>query len=104
MSCGAHERLRHDHMLLMCIRRAACHQLLLLGCPLQPAISLRRYPTHPLPGFLNTHPGGREMLLLSAGRECTALFTSYHWATEKPRAMLRKYEVRARGGGVTFLS
>ena len=43
------------------------------------------------------------MLLLSAGRECTALFTSYHWATEKPRAMLRKYEVRARGGGAGAL-
>lgn len=43
--------------------------------------------------FLDKHPGGKEMLLLSAGRECTALFTSYHWATEKPRKYLSAYEI-----------
>lgn len=45
--------------------------------------------------FLNKHPGGKEMLLLSAGRECTALFNSYHWATDKPRKYMAAYEIGA---------
>ena len=36
------------------------------------------------PGFLDKHPGGREMLLLAAGRECTDLFESYHAFTADP--------------------
>ena len=32
-----------------------------------------------LTGFLDDHPGGKEMLLLAAGRECTDLFRMYHW-------------------------
>jgi hypothetical protein len=41
-------------------------------------------------GFLDKHPGGREMLLLAAGRECTDLFASYH-ALVKDQAKLPKY-------------
>lgn len=44
--------------------------------------------------FMDKHPGGREMLLLSAGRECTDLFNSYHWLNPgKPRAIISKYEI-----------
>ncbi len=44
--------------------------------------------------FIPTHPGGSEMLLLAAGRECTDLFNSYHWkAPEKARKYLVNYEI-----------
>jgi hypothetical protein len=45
--------------------------------------------------FLDKHPGGREMLLLSAGRECTDLFTMYHWWDDgtKARATMEKFRV-----------
>lgn len=44
--------------------------------------------------LLDRHPGGREMLLLAAGRECTHLFNSYHWQRpDAPRAWLAKYRV-----------
>ena len=36
--------------------------------------------------FLGSHPGGREMLLLAAGRECTDLFTAYHWFDDGSKA------------------
>ena len=40
-------------------------------------------------GFMDKHPGGREMMLLSAGRECTDLFTMYHCACARARARAR---------------
>lgn len=33
--------------------------------------------------FLDEHPGGKEMLLLAAGRDCTDLFAMYHVFNEK---------------------
>ena len=54
--------------------------------------------------FLDAHPGGREMLLLAAGRECTDLFASYHWydGSAKARATMAKYRVGALRGAPEF--
>jgi len=41
--------------------------------------------------WLPEHPGGKETLLLAAGRDCTDLFTCYHPFTDKPTAVLAKY-------------
>ncbi|CAN8070463.1 unnamed protein product, partial [Agarophyton chilense] len=41
--------------------------------------------------FLDAHPGGRELMLLAAGRDATDLFESYHPFTERPRRMLHKF-------------
>lgn len=43
--------------------------------------------------WLDRHPGGKEHLLLAAGRDCTDLFPSYHPFTDKPEAVLRKFEI-----------
>lgn len=43
--------------------------------------------------FLNTHPGGKEFLLLAAGRDITDLFISYHPFTDKPEKALKMYEI-----------
>ncbi len=41
--------------------------------------------THPPTGFLDNHPGGKEILLLAAGRDITYAFDSYHPFTDKPQ-------------------
>ena len=46
-------------------------------------------PPHLAAAFLDKHPGGRELLLLAAGRECTDLFTAYH--VLKDQAAMAKY-------------
>jgi cytochrome b involved in lipid metabolism len=33
---------------------------------------------------MDSHPGGKEILLLAAGRDITYAFDSYHPFTEKP--------------------
>ncbi len=43
--------------------------------------------------FLDKHPGGREYLLLAAGRDATDLFRSYHPFTTAPRSMLAQYDI-----------
>jgi len=43
--------------------------------------------------WLPDHPGGKEILLLSAGRDVTNLFESYHPMSDKPASLLKKYEV-----------
>ena len=43
--------------------------------------------------FLPRHPGGKELLLLGAGRDCTQLIDMYHPFTKKPHAILRKFEI-----------
>jgi len=55
--------------------------------------------------WLDSHPGGREMLLLAAGRECTDLFRMYHWrvagASGKPgrvEKMMQQLEVGVLAG------
>jgi len=42
--------------------------------------------------FLDKHPGGREAMELGRGRDCTALFESYHPFTDRHRLVLKKYE------------
>jgi cytochrome b involved in lipid metabolism len=56
--------------------------------------------------FMPNHPGGQEMLLLSAGRECTDLFTMYHWWDDaaKARAIMAKYLVGRLAGPTEFPS
>jgi cytochrome b involved in lipid metabolism len=43
--------------------------------------------------FIHKHPGGSEMMLLSAGRDCTDLFESYHAFHERARSYLASYEI-----------
>lgn len=43
--------------------------------------------------FLDKHPGGREMMLLSAGRDCTHLFQMYHCLSERAPKYLASYEI-----------
>ena len=38
-----------------------------------------------LADFVNKHPGGKESILLGRGRDCTALFESYHAFTNQHR-------------------
>ncbi|KAN0048042.1 hypothetical protein ACTA71_002433 [Dictyostelium dimigraforme] len=39
------------------------------------------------------HPGGKEVLLLAAGRDVTNLFESYHPMSDKPTSILKNYEI-----------
>lgn len=48
--------------------------------------------------FLDRHPGGKEMLLLSAGRECTHLFNMYHALSDRPRKYLESYIIGELSG------
>jgi len=43
--------------------------------------------------WLDRHPGGRDILLLSAGRDVTDLLVSYHPFSDKPQQVLAKYEI-----------
>lgn len=44
--------------------------------------------------FVQHHPGGKESILLGQGRDCTALFESYHpFSSSTARAVLAKYSV-----------
>jgi len=38
--------------------------------------------------FVNRHPGGKEAILLGRGRDCTALFESYHPFTNRHRYVM----------------
>lgn len=51
------------------------------------------HQVYDITSWLDRHPGGKTILLLSAGRDCTDLFDSYHPFTEKPREMLEKYYI-----------
>lgn len=42
---------------------------------------------------MDKHPGGRDILLLAAGRDITDAFESYHPFTDKPAELLRKFEI-----------
>jgi hypothetical protein len=45
--------------------------------------------------FVKHHPGGRETILLGKGRDCTALFESYHpFNRDKAAAVLEKYRIK----------
>ena len=41
--------------------------------------------------FVSRHPGGRETILLGQGRDCTALFESYHAFAKRHRQVLETY-------------
>lgn len=45
-----------------------------------------------LSDFVKRHPGGEEAILLGRGRDCTALFESYHPFTNHHRNVLKKYK------------
>eukprot|EP00586_Coscinodiscus_wailesii_P012864 CAMPEP_0172492852 /NCGR_PEP_ID=MMETSP1066-20121228/24105_1 /TAXON_ID=671091 /ORGANISM="Coscinodiscus wailesii, Strain CCMP2513" /LENGTH=687 /DNA_ID=CAMNT_0013262685 /DNA_START=157 /DNA_END=2220 /DNA_ORIENTATION=- len=44
-----------------------------------------------LEDFVERHPGGKEAIELGRGRDCTALFESYHPFTNKHRQVLQRY-------------
>lgn len=46
--------------------------------------------------WIPKHPGGEDLLILSAGRDCTNLFESYH-LTNKPSQILEKYNIGTVG-------
>ena len=52
--------------------------------------------------FLDRHPGGRDMLLLMAGRDITDLFQTYHPFTEKPKQILQKFKIGKLKGPSEF--
>eukprot|EP01084_Bolivina_argentea_P250604 419957_1 len=54
--------------------------------------------------FIDRHPGGRDMLLLMAGRDLTDLFECYHPFTEKPKEMLKKFKIGKLKGSSEFAS
>jgi hypothetical protein len=41
--------------------------------------------------FVSRHPGGRQTILLGQGRDCTALFESYHAFSKQHRNVLERY-------------
>ncbi|KAK3742746.1 hypothetical protein QZH41_018952 [Actinostola sp. cb2023] len=43
--------------------------------------------------FIDRHPGGRDVLLMAAGRDVTMVFETYHALTEKAPKVLEKYYV-----------
>eukprot|EP00743_Colponemidia_sp_Colp-15_P003580 GILK01003862.1.p1 GENE.GILK01003862.1~~GILK01003862.1.p1 ORF type:complete len:537 (-),score=97.84 GILK01003862.1:229-1788(-) len=43
--------------------------------------------------FLDRHPGGRDMLLISAGRDATTVFDAYHPFTDAPKQYLDKFYI-----------
>jgi hypothetical protein len=81
-----------SHGLLRAAAFPSLHRQPLVLSPRSPAAA----------AFLDKHPGGREMLLLSAGRECTALFNSYHCLTDKPRKYMAAYEIGSLTGPGEF--
>ncbi|OQR99376.1 Delta(5) fatty acid desaturase [Achlya hypogyna] len=52
--------------------------------------------------WANKHPGGREMVLLHAGREATDTFDSYHPFSDKAESILKKYEIGTFTGPTEF--
>jgi len=51
--------------------------------------------SYDLTNFVKRHPGGVEAILLGQGRDCTALFESYHPFTNKHRQVLQSYRIIA---------
>ncbi len=52
--------------------------------------------------WLSRHPGGKEILLLHAGRDCTYTFDSYHPFSDKSAQMLNKFEIGCVVGDTEF--
>ncbi len=55
-----------------------------------------------LSSFVDKHPGGKSAILLGKGRDCSALFESYHPFTDVHRQVLKRYTCeKADGSGGT---
>lgn len=52
--------------------------------------------------WLSKHPGGKDMLLLHAGRDCTNTFDSYHPFSDKSTKTLHKFEIGCVVGDTEF--
>ncbi|ETM02781.1 hypothetical protein L917_00858 [Phytophthora nicotianae] len=52
--------------------------------------------------WADRHPGGRELVLLHAGRECTDTFDSYHPFSNRADKILAKYAIGKLVGGSEF--
>ena len=47
-----------------------------------------------LSSFVDSHPGGKDMILLGKGRDCTEIFESIHiFSKNKPHSILQKYQI-----------
>ncbi len=57
-------------------------------------------PTHT--EWIDKHPGGKEMLLLHAGRDITDTLQSYHPFSDLPIKILAKYEIGTLIGDSEF--
>lgn len=51
--------------------------------------------------YISFHPGGKEAILLGRGRDCTALFESYHPFTKQHETVLQKYRINQTHTGVS---
>lgn len=49
-----------------------------------------RGKAYDITSYVNSHPGGSQLLRLAIGRDCTALFESYHLRPEVAAAMLQR--------------
>ncbi|KAH9089809.1 hypothetical protein LEN26_018982 [Aphanomyces euteiches] len=61
-----------------------------------------RNKVYDVTAWVDKHPGGREMVLLHAGRECTDTFDSYHPFSDKAEQVLAKYEIGTLTGPSEF--
>uniref|UniRef100_A0AAV1T9D4 Cytochrome b5 heme-binding domain-containing protein n=1 Tax=Peronospora matthiolae TaxID=2874970 RepID=A0AAV1T9D4_9STRA len=52
--------------------------------------------------WADRHPGGRELVLLHSGRECTNTFDSYHPFSDRADKILSKYAIGKLVGGAEF--
>ena len=43
--------------------------------------------------FIDRHPGGRDMILLMAGRDITDLFRTYHPFTDSPMKVIQQFKI-----------
>ena len=44
--------------------------------------------------FVERHPGGQDIILMTQGKDCTELFESYHTFTNKHKQILDKYYIK----------
>ncbi len=44
--------------------------------------------------FVERHPGGKDTILMTQGKDCTELFESYHTFTKRHRQILDKYYIK----------
>lgn len=62
--------------------------------PVEPKLWVIHGAYYDLHSFIDSHPGGSEMLLLGRGRDCTEMFESVHALSKRNMAaLLAKYKV-----------